>query len=120
MDQWQLIDDAEREDGDKQRDVAVQAMAATGTDGGCTRLRYAGREYVLRLEFTRAATGLITAVLAELLDGDGLTVVEAGLIKPVIPAPSLARMDPWGRTGVRQGVRQVLRRAAARADSAVS
>ena len=99
--------------------VTIAAMARAGRDGGSTRLRYAGREFTLRLTLTRADGGLITVVGAELLDEAGV-VLGSTLIRLVTPVQSLARMDPWGRIRVRRGLDHVLGSAAARIDSAVS
>ena len=123
MGEWLVIDadeDGAGRTGDGRPPAAATvAMAGAGQEGGLTRLRYAGRDFSLRLTLTRADGGLITAVAAELLDDEGVALGST-VIRLVTPVQSLSRMDPWGRIRVRRGLDNVLGTAAARIDSAVS
>jgi hypothetical protein len=131
MRDWLVIDDDDagrakgvpgsrgRAGGGKQQAAANVAMARAAQEGGLTRLRYGGRDYILRLTLTRAEGGLIAVVGIELLDEAGTALGSTG-IRLVTPVQSLARMDPWGRIRVRRGLDRVLGSAAARIDSAVS
>jgi hypothetical protein len=114
MTQWEL----RTADGPTVRGDAEVVKALMAGEEGTSELVLGARRFDLSLSYTRNEHGLLVAVLAELCEAGGGAVVGRTRIRPMIPAPALSAMDPWGRTGVRQGLRGLLSRAARELEAA--